>query len=124
MDLAYPEINPLTRNIDQTRLLLNMYMLGLRDQHIVERLVKHGHPETFHTTMTLFDDYEVDEYRLLMALEDGIIPRDEEPMEFGATADQVVLDPNELWQQVCGMTRQFTKLLVSLQGDCETTPPM
>ena len=44
-------------------------MRGLRDRHIVERLVKEGRPETSSQSMNLVIAYEADDYRLRLALD-------------------------------------------------------
>ena len=67
-DLAYPVLDGI-RNPDQRRLLLKAYMRGLRDRHIVERLVKEGRPETSSQAMNLVIAYEADDYRLRLALD-------------------------------------------------------
>ena len=82
-DLAYPEPQG-GRNEDQNRLLLRSYMKGLRDMHIVERLVREGRPTTFAQAMMLVQEYEADDYRLHLALDETVDNRLEEPMEIAA----------------------------------------
>ena len=82
-DLAYPEPQG-GRNEDQNRLLLWNYMKGLRDRHIVERLVREGRPDTFAQAMRLVQEYEADDYRLHLALDEAVEGRHKEPMEVNA----------------------------------------
>ena len=127
-DLAYPLAGAAAqRNADQTCLLLRAYMRGLRDRRIVERLVREGHPVDFATAMTLVQAYEADDYRLHLALNEGIIEgRVEEPMEIGAVggapADPpaLVRDMAEIRRQVNGLTSQFTRLMATLN---QPAPP-
>ena len=135
-DLAYPE--PLGgRNEDQNRLLLRHYMKGLRDRHMVERLIREGRPNTFIQAMVLVQSYEADDYRLHLALDDTVDGRQEEPMEVNAfnrkpsnpsnaspsTAPQATTsnaemanDMTEVKRQMAGLTQQFTKLMATLQS--------
>ena len=131
-DLAYPAPGAAAqRNADQTRLLLRAYMRGLRDRRIVERLVREGRPADFSAAMTLVQAYEADDYRLHLALNEGVIEgRMEEPMEIGAVggapADPpaLVRDMAEIRRQVNGLTTQFTRLMATLnQAPPAPMPP-
>ena len=134
-DLAYPEPQG-GRNDDQNRLLLRHYMKGLRDRHIVERLVREGRPNTFIQAMILVQSYEADDYRLHLALDETTDGRQEEAMEVNAfnrkstapnstslsTAPpntpsnmEMTKDITEVKRQMAGLTQQFTKLMATLQ---------
>jgi hypothetical protein len=130
-DLAYPSPGAgrlAGRNEDQTWLLLRSYMKGLRDRHVVERLIKEGRPEVYGDAMRLVSAYEADDYRLKRALDEGIIERGEEPMEVGAVSSKdspnadLAKDMAEMRRQVCGLTQQFTKLMAALQGGKPAQP--
>jgi len=114
-DLGYP---PGNRNADQQRVLLKAHLRGLRDRHMVERLVKEGRPADFTAAMTLAQQYESDEYKLHKALEGT--ERQEEPMEIGAMNGQVLpegvaKDIGDLQRKVGGMSQQITKLIAMQQ---------
>ena len=132
-DLAYPE--PLGgRNEDQNRLLLRSYMKGLRDRHMVERLIREGRPTTFTQAMLLIQEYEADDYRLHLALDEAVDGRQEEPMEVNAfhrpskapsapapqaaspSKDEMAKDLTDVKRQMVGLTQQFTKLMATLQS--------
>ena len=132
-DLAYPA--PLGgRNEDQNRLLLRNYMRGLKDRHMVERLVREGRPNTFTQAMLLIQEYEADDYRLHLALDDTLDARQEEPMEVNAfhrpsknssasspqadtpAKDETAKDITDVKRQMAGLTQQFTKLMATLQA--------
>ena len=59
-------------------------MKGLRDRHIVERLVREGYPNTFSQAMLLVQEYEADYYRLHLTLDKTVEGPQEEPMEVNA----------------------------------------
>ena len=110
-DLGYP---PAGRNADQERELLKSYTKGLRDRHIVERLVREGRPADFTAAMALVQQYESDEYKLHKAL--GPSERQEEPMEIGMQSQAAEKSElAELKRQVSGMTGQLTKLIAAQQ---------
>jgi hypothetical protein len=118
-DLGYP---PANRNADQQRVLLKAYQKGLRDRHMVERLVKEGRPADFTAAMVLVQQYESDDYKLHKALEGT--GRIEEPMEIGAMvgpcpsgmgSEEVTKEITELRRKVGGMSQQITKLLAMQQ---------
>ena len=132
-DLAYPE--PLGgRNEDQNRLLLRSYMKGLRDRHMVERLIREGRPTTFTQAMLLIQEYEADDYRLHLALDEAVDDRQIEPMEVNAfqrpskassaptpqttspSNDEMSKDITDVKRQMAGLTQQFTKLMATLQS--------
>lgn len=127
-DQAYPiPVRATTRNTDQQRLLLKAYMRGLKDRTTVERLVKEGRPENIQEAMDLVLQYDADDYRLKMALEDGIIGRHEEPMDIGAVSARandtraqsneptVAKDLSEVKRQVSGLAKQFTQLMATIK---------
>jgi hypothetical protein len=119
-DLAYPVLEGV-RNQDQQRLLLRAYMRGLRDRHVVERLIKEGRPDTYSQAMNLVTAYEADDYRLRLALDEGTTGSAEEPMEVGALQPAAAPDSSwakdlaEVKRQVSGLTQHFTKLMATLQ---------
>lgn len=127
-DLAYPMVEVqheegppgMGRNADQERILLRAYLRGLKDHHLVERLIKEGRPTSYMDAMSLVISYEADEYRLQLALSDTPIAtpndRPEEPMEIGSVKEKAVpTDIQEIKRQVSGLTAQFTKLMASLK---------
>lgn len=133
VDLAYPPTAE-ERNVDLTRNLLRLYLRGIRDRHIVERLVKEGRPTSFSAAMTLVQSYEADNYRLQIALDEEVPDRVEEPMEIGAfsrpsqdlnrtSANASSSQPGDRWmkgfndmqRQVSGLATQFTKLMATLE---------
>ena len=63
--------------MDQHRIMLTAYLRGLRDRHIVERLVREGRPNTFEEAITLVERYTSDDYALQRALGDTIPRRNQ-----------------------------------------------
>ncbi len=112
-DLGYPVAN---RNADQNRIVKDAYLRGLRDRHIVERLVREGRPNTFVEAMNLVAQYTSDDYVLHQALysigTDHVGARKEEPLEVGAIGGsseesrELKNDMEELKRQVSGMSKQ------------------
>jgi hypothetical protein len=118
-DLGYP---PAARNADQHRIMKEAYLRGLRDQKLVERLVKEGRPADFMAAILLVEQYSSDDYALQRAL-DGVGAhhpgartenRVEEPMEIGAVKEKeetsIRTDVDKIQKQVYGMSKQITKL--------------
>ena len=127
-DLGFP---PANRNDDQDRHLLRTFMKGLRDRHMVERLVKEGRPDDLDEAIDLVAQYDSDDYVLHRTLT-GVAPqpRDEQPMEIGGiySAQQAVSQATppaarqdtsdnmqKLQRQVSGMTRELTKLVATIK---------
>lgn len=123
-DLAYPTTSRAgTRNEDQTEILLNAYIDGLRDDSMAERLVYWGRPEDLPTAMRLVDDYEADINRVQMCRR-RTTDRQEEPMEIGAVQPSATIpvevtralsEVSEVKRQMSGLTQQFTKLMATLK---------
>ncbi len=122
-DLAYPADN---RNPDQHRVMKIAYMKGLRDSHLVERLVKEGKPDTFLQAMNYVAQYTSDDYILNKALEGASsvdISRQEEPMEVGAVSQEISQEMAELRRLVNGMTKQLTRLTAATGMRGPPAPP-
>lgn len=126
-DQAYPPAAtfsgaPLARHQDQERILLRAFIRGLRDRHIVERLIKEGEPKTYKEATTLVVKYEAHDYALKLALDEAHFIREEEPMEVGAvattreSADSVAKKVDNMERQVQGLTQQFTKLMATIKA--------
>ena len=47
-------------------------MEGLRDRHVVERLVREGRPTSFAQAMMSVQEHEADDYRLDLALDETV----------------------------------------------------
>jgi hypothetical protein len=129
-DLGYPVAD---RNADQHRIMKDAYLRGLRDRHIVQRLVREGRPDTFLEATLLVAQYSSDDYVLHRAL-DGIgaeYPgaRKEEPMEVGALADPTEIsdtirkDVDDIKRQVSGMSKQINKLTAVTGAISPPAPP-
>ena len=124
-DRAYPRpgVNQ-PRNEDQNRTLLEQYVRGLRDDHVADRLVTHGHPANHEEAITMAQDYARDVFRLRLARR----PRQtrvEEPMEInavaaGAQASDTTQEPwrtahLEMTRRVDGLSRQVTRMMSILE---------
>ena len=120
-DRAYPRpgLN-LPRNADQNRTLLEHYIRGLRDDHVADRLVTHGHPQDHEQAVTMAQEYARDVFRLRLARRPRTTPRQEEPMEIGAVhsgarpkdPQRPPLAPEgDIHRKVDGLARQLTKLI-------------
>ena len=101
---------------------------------MVERLIREGRPTTFTQAMLLIQEYEADDYRLHLALDEAVDGRQEEPMEVNAfhgpskapsapapqaaspTKDEMAKDLTDVKRQMVGLTQQFTKLMATLQS--------
>ena len=109
-------------------------MKGLKDRHMVERLIREGRPTTFAQAMLLIQEYEADDYRLHLALDEAVDHRQEEPMEVNAfhrpsktspapsaqsntpSRDDMSKDITDVKRQMARLTQQFTKLMATLQS--------
>lgn len=130
-DLGYP---PAQRNADQHRIMKDAYLRGLKDEKLVERLVKEGRPATFQDAIDLVDQYSADDYQLQRTI-DGVGrdyrgSRQEEPMEIGAVtpgpdADTQALrkDVDLIKRQVGGITQQINKLHAVIGAQGPSAPP-
>ena len=119
-DRAYPRPGVgLPRNEDQNRTLLEHYVRGIRDDHVADRLVTHGHPTTHEEAINMAQDYARDVFRLRLARKSKRPSRQEEPMEIGAMAAAPRIKDEEPWKvangeihrKVDGLAKQLTKMM-------------
>jgi len=123
--LAYPIIldaagQPTERNYEQVRLMLRAYTSGLRENNLMERLLREGRPKTVEEAMQLVVTYEADDYVVQVAREDSQAKkRVEEPMEVGAVGEVSESATDKkiagMERQIVGLTQQFTKLMATLE---------
>lgn len=128
-DLAYPHNS---RNQDQQRIMLRLYMRGLDDEKLVLRLVQEKDPENYLEAIEAVNRYEADSYTLYRALNGEAPPdrdtREEEPMDIsalqqsntkssapsgGARKKTVEEHLGDLERKIGGLAKEFTKLKAS-----------